>query len=90
MIADQVLTERASHEVTGDKIRLVDYDIRPGVDTDMGDGDQWPEIRRRILDAVPEAVAATNATAAPQRRPPRAGTADTTVPGRELNAAQPL
>ncbi|MDF3312020.1 NAD(P)H-dependent oxidoreductase [Rhodococcus sp. T2V] len=51
LIADQVLTELASHEVTGDKIRLVDYDIRPGVEADMGDGDQWPQIRRRILDA---------------------------------------
>lgn len=24
---------------------------RPGVETDMGDGDEWPAIRKRILDA---------------------------------------
>src|SRR5690348_412737 len=32
-------------------IRLVDRDIRPGVQTDMGAGDQWPEVHREILDS---------------------------------------
>ncbi|MGN5237191.1 MULTISPECIES: NAD(P)H-dependent oxidoreductase [unclassified Rhodococcus (in: high G+C Gram-positive bacteria)] len=51
LIADQVLEELRAHDVTGDKIRLVDFDIRPGVEADMGDGDQWPRIRQQILDA---------------------------------------
>jgi multimeric flavodoxin WrbA len=32
-------------------IRVADHDIKPGVESDEGDGDAWPDIRRRILDA---------------------------------------
>lgn len=32
-------------------IRLADHWIKPGVTSDEGDGDEWPEIRRRILEA---------------------------------------
>ena len=32
-------------------IRIADHDVRPGVTSDEGEGDQWPELRRRILDA---------------------------------------
>jgi multimeric flavodoxin WrbA len=32
-------------------IRLADHDIRPGVTSDEGEGDQWPAIRARILAA---------------------------------------
>jgi len=32
-------------------IRLADYNIPPGVSSDEGEGDDWPEIRRRILAA---------------------------------------
>lgn len=32
-------------------MRLVDHDIRPGVQSDMGGGDEWPRIRERLLDA---------------------------------------
>jgi len=34
-----------------DTIRMADHDIRPGVSSDEGDGDQWPDVRRRILDS---------------------------------------
>lgn len=51
VIARQVLDELSSHGVTGDLIRVVDHDVRPGVAADMGDGDQWPEIRERIQQA---------------------------------------
>ena len=30
---------------------MVDYDVRPGVAVDMGDGDQWPQLRERLLAA---------------------------------------
>jgi len=50
-IARQVLDELAAHGVEGDVIRVVDFDVRPGVQTDMGEGDQWPLIRERILAA---------------------------------------
>jgi multimeric flavodoxin WrbA len=31
-------------------IRIADHDIKPGVSSNEGDGDAWPDIRRRILD----------------------------------------
>lgn len=30
-------------------LRMANYDILPGVTSDEGDGDDWPELRRRIL-----------------------------------------
>lgn len=50
LIADQVLAELADG-VDGESVRIADFDIRPGVGADEGDGDQWPQIRRRILGA---------------------------------------
>lgn len=32
-------------------IRLADHDVKPGVTSDEGEGDAWPAIRTRILDA---------------------------------------
>ena len=32
-------------------IRVVEHDVRPGVTSDEGEGDAWPDIRRRILAA---------------------------------------
>ena len=32
-------------------IRIADYNVKPGVSSDEGDGDDWPDIRSRILDA---------------------------------------
>jgi multimeric flavodoxin WrbA len=51
LLARQVLDALAGHGVQGDVVRVVDHDVRPGVETDMGDGDAWPGIRRRVLDA---------------------------------------
>jgi multimeric flavodoxin WrbA len=51
LIASQVLGELSDRGVPGEQIRVVDFDVRPGVKTDMGGGDQWPAIRSRILDA---------------------------------------
>ncbi|MFD4459735.1 flavodoxin family protein [Nocardia sp. NPDC058480] len=51
LIADQVLAELATHDVEGESVRIADFDVRPGISTDEGDGDQWPQIRRRVLDA---------------------------------------
>ncbi|HEX2299373.1 MAG TPA: NAD(P)H-dependent oxidoreductase [Pseudonocardiaceae bacterium] len=51
LMAQQVLDALGSHDVDGELLRVVDYDVRPGVSADMGDGDQWPVIRRRIREA---------------------------------------
>jgi multimeric flavodoxin WrbA len=37
----------ASHEV----VRVLDHDVMPGVEVDMGDGDEWPQIREKLLAA---------------------------------------
>lgn len=50
MIA-HVLEELAAHDVSSETLRVVDYDVRPGVENDMGDGDQWPSILERIVAA---------------------------------------
>lgn len=35
----------------GETIRIADHEVKPGVASDEGEGDEWPELRRRILDA---------------------------------------
>jgi multimeric flavodoxin WrbA len=49
LLAQQVLDALADHDVAGEQIRVVDFDVRPGVEADMGDGDQWPGIREKVL-----------------------------------------
>ncbi|MDT0158757.1 NAD(P)H-dependent oxidoreductase [Microbacterium sp. ARD32] len=51
VLGEQVLTALAEHSVTADRIRAVDHRILPGVQTDMGDGDEWPQLRDRVLAA---------------------------------------
>jgi multimeric flavodoxin WrbA len=34
-----------------DQVRAVDHDIKPGVESDMGEGDEWPPIREKIVNA---------------------------------------
>ena len=47
-----VAGELAKQGVTlSETIRVADYKVLPGVSSDEGEGDQWPEIRRRILGA---------------------------------------
>ncbi len=51
IMLDLVLTELAKHGVEGEQVRVLDYDVRPGVEADMGDGDEWPRLRERVLAA---------------------------------------
>jgi multimeric flavodoxin WrbA len=51
LMARQVLEELAEHGVAGDVVRVVDHDVQPGVEVDMGDGDGWPAIRERLMAA---------------------------------------
>ncbi len=51
LMAQQYLDALAEHDVVGTAVRVVDLDVKPGVETDMGDGDEWPAIRRQLLDA---------------------------------------
>ncbi|WP_203335736.1 flavodoxin family protein [Nocardioides limicola] len=51
LLGSQVLEALKEHQVTGELVRIVDHDIRFGVSTDEGDGDEWPQLRERILAA---------------------------------------
>ena len=51
LMARHVLDELAAHGVGGTSLRVVDHNVMPGVQTDMGDGDAWPGIREKILAA---------------------------------------
>src|SRR5690606_35881820 len=52
LLLRQVLADLAKHGVTSDDpVRVVDLDVGPGVTSDEGDGDEWPGLRRAILDA---------------------------------------
>jgi multimeric flavodoxin WrbA len=46
-----IAEEFKKHGVETETIRLADYDIKPGVTSDEGGGDAWPEIREKILNA---------------------------------------
>lgn len=50
-LADEVLAALATHGITGETVRVVDHDVKPGVYADMGDGDEWPAIREKVLAA---------------------------------------
>ncbi|MBF6175085.1 flavodoxin family protein [Nocardia blacklockiae] len=51
LIADQVLAELEKHGVSGSTLRVTDFDVRPGITADEGDGDEWPQIRARVAAA---------------------------------------
>lgn len=50
MLAD-MLAAMKPYGVSGEIVRVADHDIKPGVYSDMGDGDEWPKLRQRIVDA---------------------------------------
>lgn len=51
LLASQILDEMAQHNVESKIVRIVDHDIKPGVQIDMGNGDEWPIIRQQVMEA---------------------------------------
>jgi multimeric flavodoxin WrbA len=51
LLASQLLEELRELGVTTSSVRVVDHDVKPGVELDMGDGDDWPQIRKQVLAA---------------------------------------
>jgi multimeric flavodoxin WrbA len=41
----------AENGARGEIVRAADFDIKPGVSSDEGDGDAWPDLRTRMLAA---------------------------------------
>jgi multimeric flavodoxin WrbA len=51
-LLDELLFALKDHGVdTSGTVRIADCNVAPGVTSDEGDGDDWPAIRRQILDA---------------------------------------
>ena len=51
-ILDELVGALRQHGVSdGGRERMADLDVRPGVTSDEGAGDDWPALRRKILDA---------------------------------------
>ncbi|WP_312367089.1 flavodoxin family protein [Ensifer sp.] len=46
-----ISAEFKKHGVDTETIRLADHNVKPGVTSDEGEGDDWPDIRKKILDA---------------------------------------
>lgn len=53
LFGEQILAQIAGHgfEVESEIVRAVDHAISPGVMTDMGEGDEWPPLREKVLAA---------------------------------------
>lgn len=51
LMANRILGRLEEQGVETSSARVVDHNIAPGVEVDMGNGDEWPELRRRILEA---------------------------------------
>jgi multimeric flavodoxin WrbA len=50
-LLELIAEEFKKHGVETETIRLADHDIKPGVTSDEGDGDAWPKIRQKVLEA---------------------------------------
>ncbi|MGV0642820.1 flavodoxin family protein [Mycolicibacterium sp. XJ879] len=51
LMAQHICEQLRGAGVQTEILRAVDYAISPGVAADMGDGDQWPQIRHKLIDA---------------------------------------
>jgi multimeric flavodoxin WrbA len=51
LLLGQLLESFEKFGVEGEIVRAADHDIRPGVSSDEGDGDAWPALRKKVLDA---------------------------------------
>ncbi len=50
-LVQEVITKLKEKDVEVETIRIVDYNILPGVQTDEGNGDEWPMVHQKILDS---------------------------------------
>lgn len=51
LIAREIIEELEKHDVESNIYRVVDHAVKFGVEKDMGDGDEWPKIRKSIVDS---------------------------------------
>lgn len=46
----ELLDAFGEYDARGDIVRVADLNIKPGVTSDEGEGDDWPKLRKRVLD----------------------------------------
>jgi multimeric flavodoxin WrbA len=51
VLLGQLLDALGKHGASGSVIRAVDHNIKPGVTSDEGEGDDWPALRQRVVNA---------------------------------------
>src|SRR5947199_3852800 len=51
VLIEQLMDALQEHGAKGDIVRAVDHNIKPGVQSDEGEGDDWPALRRRLVNA---------------------------------------
>ena len=49
-LAEVLIDQWTADGIDSEIVRLVDLDIKPGVKTDMGNGDDWPEVHAKMRD----------------------------------------
>jgi multimeric flavodoxin WrbA len=49
LLATEIIAALAEHDVESELIRVVDHKVQFGVSTDEGNGDEWPQIREKML-----------------------------------------
>ncbi|MUZ62605.1 flavodoxin family protein [Agrobacterium vitis] len=50
-LLELIAEEFKKHGVETETIRLADHNIKPGVTSNEGEGDDWPKIREKVLEA---------------------------------------
>jgi multimeric flavodoxin WrbA len=51
LLLTHLLSHLSERGVEGEIVRVADFDVKPGVTSDEGDGDQWPALREKVLAA---------------------------------------
>jgi len=51
VLLGQLMDALKEQGAKGDVVRAVDHNIKPGVTSDEGEGDDWPALRQRVLNA---------------------------------------
>jgi multimeric flavodoxin WrbA len=50
VLLKQMMDALSEHGATGAVVRAVDHNIKPGVSSDEGEGDDWPALRQRVIN----------------------------------------
>ncbi|MCE5038930.1 flavodoxin family protein [Staphylococcus auricularis] len=50
-LANEVIDIYHKENIETEMVRVTDYDVKYGIDSDMGDGDEWPQILDKILES---------------------------------------